>query len=106
VTRFDSNSPQFAASQLEIKIFAGAEDMHRLIYCALMPLMAIPASAACNKSGTYINRDGHEVPSPRCVQNDTAGARYVCRDGSLSHAEHRTGACSRHGGVEKALVDD
>lgn len=56
----------------------------------------------CNKSGTYINSDGHTVKDPRCA-DDSAGAKYLCRDGSYSFSEHRQGACSRHGGVEKAL---
>lgn len=80
--------------------------MRRFIFCALIGFAAVPANATCNKSGRYINRDGHVVPSPRCGDSDPGGARYLCRDGSLSHAEHRTGACSSHGGVEKALVED
>ncbi len=56
----------------------------------------------CNKTGSYINSDGHVVKDPRCI-DDSAGARYLCRDGSYSFSEHRQGACSRHGGVEKDL---
>lgn len=58
--------------------------------------------AYCNKSGTYINSDGHTVKDPRCA-DDAEGAKYLCRDGSYSFSEHRQGACSRHGGVEKSL---
>lgn len=61
-----------------------------------------PGIAYCNKSGTYINSDGHTVKDPRCA-DDAAGAKYLCRDGSYSFSEHRQGACSRHGGVEKSL---
>lgn len=56
----------------------------------------------CNKTGSYINSDGHVVKDPRCAE-ESAGARYLCRDGSYSFSEHRQGACSRHGGVEKDL---
>lgn len=31
--------------------------------------------------------------------NDPNGATARCKDGTYSHAAHRTGACSRHGGV-------
>lgn len=37
----------------------------------------------------------------RSVNGDAAGAIAQCKDGSYSHAQHRTGACSRHGGVAK-----
>ena len=33
--------------------------------------------------------------------NNPAGAIAQCKDGMYSHAQHRTGACSRHGGVAK-----
>ena len=39
----------------------------------------------------------------RSVNNDARGASAQCKDGSYSHAQHRTGACSRHGGVAKWL---
>lgn len=60
------------------------------------------AWAYCNKTGSYINSDGHVVKDPRCA-DEAAGARYLCRDGSYSFSEHRQGACSRHGGVDKEL---
>jgi hypothetical protein len=33
--------------------------------------------------------------------NNPAGALAQCRDGMYSHAQHRSGACSRHGGVSR-----
>lgn len=38
------------------------------------------------------------------VNNNPKGAIAQCKDGSYSHAAHRSGACSRHGGVAKWLV--
>lgn len=37
----------------------------------------------------------------RSVTADSTGATAQCKDGSFSHAQHRSGACSRHGGVAK-----
>jgi len=36
--------------------------------------------------------------------NDPTGAIAQCKDGLYSHATHRKGACSRHGGVAKWLT--
>lgn len=68
---------------------------------AVMPL-PITALAYCNKTGTYINVDGHEVKDPRCAE-DSKGSKYLCRDGSFSFSEHRRGACSRHGGIDEVI---
>ena len=37
----------------------------------------------------------------RSVNNDSSGATAQCKDGSYSHSQHHSGACSRHGGVAK-----
>lgn len=37
----------------------------------------------------------------RSVNSDATGATAQCKDGSYSHAQHHSGACSRHGGVAK-----
>jgi hypothetical protein len=38
-------------------------------------------------------------PTPRrTTQTPTSGV-IMCRDGSVSHAQHRQGACSHHGGI-------
>jgi hypothetical protein len=34
---------------------------------------------------------------------DASGATAQCKDGTYSHAKHRSGACSHHGGVAKWL---
>ena len=41
--------------------------------------------------------------SGETVNNNASGAIARCKDGSYSHAAHRSGACSRHGGVAKWL---
>jgi hypothetical protein len=42
--------------------------------------------------------------SGETVNNNANGAIAQCKDGSFSHAAHRAGACSRHGGVTKWLA--
>jgi Protein of unknown function (DUF3761) len=46
--------------------------------------------------GKYRARSGDCVPSPNSSDGNVTA---ICRDGSHSHAEHTTGACSHHGGV-------
>jgi hypothetical protein len=38
------------------------------------------------------------------VNSNPNGAIATCRDGMYSHAAHRAGACSRHGGVSKWMA--
>jgi hypothetical protein len=47
-------------------------------------------------AGTYRARSGDCVPRPNSSDGNVTA---ICRDGSHSHAEHTTGACSHHGGV-------
>ena len=46
--------------------------------------------------GTYQNKNGDCVERP---DSNRSGATGQCCDGTDTHAEHRTGACSRHGGI-------
>lgn len=74
------------------------------VACFVLSILLAPSVyAACNRGGAYMSRDGHEVPSPRCVDSDISAAAYLCSDGSFSYAEHRQGACSRHGGILRVL---
>ena len=72
--------------------------------------------SVCRPSGTSANTSTVSSSAPmsrpaatqtrsttvtRTSNNDSAGASAQCKDGSFSHAQHRTGACSRHGGVAK-----
>lgn len=47
-------------------------------------------------SGTYENSNGDCVERP---DSNRSGAIGKCCDGSDTHAKHRSGACSSHGGV-------
>ncbi|MGO9152936.1 DUF3761 domain-containing protein [Mycobacterium sp.] len=46
--------------------------------------------------GQYRGSSGNCVPSPNSSDGNVTA---ICRDGTHSHAEHATGACSHHGGV-------
>lgn len=48
----------------------------------------------------YTNVDGVSVQSPN---SNSANATAVCEDGTYSHAQHRQGTCSHHGGVARWL---
>ncbi|WP_155847988.1 DUF3761 domain-containing protein, partial [Asticcacaulis benevestitus] len=49
----------------------------------------------------YTNSDGNTVRSPHKEVSGCAasGASARCRDGTCSFSQHRSGTCSRHGGV-------
>jgi hypothetical protein len=51
--------------------------------------------------GHYVNKSGQDVHSPAHSKNGAvpAGATAKCRDGTFSFSQHRSGTCSRHGGV-------
>jgi len=42
--------------------------------------------------------------SSKSENNDPTGAIAKCKDGMYSHSAHRTGACSKHGGVAQWLT--
>ncbi len=52
-----------------------------------------PVSDGCG-SGYYENSRGRCIPTP-----DGSTSSIRCKDGTYSHAENRSGACSRHGGI-------
>jgi hypothetical protein len=49
----------------------------------------------------YKNKDGQDVHSPSKSNSGKVpqGASAQCRDGTYSFSHHRSGTCSRHGGV-------
>lgn len=44
------------------------------------------------------------APSAKETKSASSDAQIVCKDGTTSHAEHTRGACSGHGGVDKAAA--
>ncbi|MGF6574624.1 hypothetical protein ABH945_006747 [Paraburkholderia sp. GAS333] len=57
--------------------------------------------ADLSNHNTYTNRDGNTVHAPARSLSGKApeGATARCRDGTYSFSRHRSGTCSRHGGV-------
>lgn len=60
-----------------------------------------PDEANLSNHNTYTNRDGNTVHAPARSLSGKApqGATARCRDGTYSFSRHRSGTCSRHGGV-------
>ncbi|MFJ7212584.1 DUF3761 domain-containing protein [Amycolatopsis sp. NPDC098790] len=48
----------------------------------------------------YRNSDGNCVHRP---SDNPSGATAICKDGSYSYSQHRSGTCSGHGGVRTWL---
>ena len=63
-----------------------------------------PASQPLSNDNHYTNSDGQRVHSPAYSPGGApAGASAVCRDGTYSFSQHRSGTCSHHGGVARWL---
>jgi hypothetical protein len=60
-----------------------------------------PGEANLSSHDTYRNHDGDTVHAPaRSLSGRVPeGATARCRDGTYSFSRHRSGTCSRHGGV-------
>ncbi|WP_454826443.1 DUF3761 domain-containing protein [Paraburkholderia xenovorans] len=60
-----------------------------------------PDEANLSNHNSYTNRDGNTVHAPARSLSGKApeGATARCRDGTYSFSRHRSGTCSRHGGV-------
>ena len=60
-----------------------------------------PNESDLDNHQTYRNHDGETVRSPARSRSDEIpdGATARCRDGTWSFSRHRSGTCSRHGGV-------
>ncbi|MFL9905064.1 DUF3761 domain-containing protein [Paraburkholderia sp. RL17-337-BIB-A] len=60
-----------------------------------------PDESNLSNHNTYTNRDGNAVHAPARSLSGKApeGATARCRDGTYSFSRHRSGTCSRHGGV-------
>ena len=60
-------------------------------------------STQLSNDNYYTNVDGNQVHSPAYSNTIPAGATAQCRDGTYSFSQHRSGTCSRHGGVSSWL---
>lgn len=59
------------------------------------PVVTTPSCS----NGSYINSYGNTVCSPSYTPSTTTSATAICRDGTYSYSQHRSGTCSHHGGV-------
>jgi hypothetical protein len=60
-----------------------------------------PDETDLSRHDCYVNSDGHWVHRPAKDNNGRPqGDTAVCRDGTYSFSEHRTGTCSYHRGVD------
>jgi hypothetical protein len=59
------------------------------------------SDSGLSNDDTYINSNGNEIHSPAYSENNSVpeGASAQCNDGEYSFSQHRSGTCSRHGGV-------
>jgi hypothetical protein len=66
-----------------------------------------PASSdgGCDEDTHYVNVSGNCVLRPVAAAVAPAGASARCKDGTYSSSQHRSGTCSRHGGVQEWLKD-
>lgn len=53
-------------------------------------------SSSCD---SYINSDGDEVSMPVYTKQKPENATAQCNNGSYSFSQHRSGTCSKEGGV-------
>ncbi|MFI5608852.1 DUF3761 domain-containing protein [Amycolatopsis sp. NPDC051903] len=58
-----------------------------------------PTSTTCG-TDYYRNSSGVCVHRP---STNPSGATAICKDGSYSYSQHRSGTCSGHGGVKTWL---
>jgi resuscitation-promoting factor RpfB len=61
-------------------------------------------SSSCDSATHYINSSGSCVLRPTDPGDAPGGASAKCKDGTLSFSQHRSGTCSRHGGVAQWLA--
>ncbi|MEV5650242.1 DUF3761 domain-containing protein [Nocardia sp. NPDC052254] len=65
-------------------------------------LIAVHEVAGCGPD-SYVNSDGRCVHDPQSSATAPDGATAQCSDGTYSFSQHRSGTCSRHGGVSRWL---
>lgn len=60
----------------------------------------VAPSVSC-PNGTYVNSADNTVCRPSAT--NTGGATAICKDGTYSYSQSRSGTCSHHGGVSRWL---
>jgi hypothetical protein len=80
----------------------GACSRHGGIAQALAPAPAAPSPAAAPTAAP--GAPAPAAPAPAAATGAApANATALCKDGTYSMSKHRSGTCSRHGGVERWL---
>ncbi len=69
------------------------------------PQPVVKTAPTCNESTHYVNSSGNCVLRPVASATAPAGATAKCGDGTYSSSQHRSGTCSKHGGVATWLVN-
>jgi len=67
------------------------------------PKPAPSAGGGCDEDTHYVNVSGNCVLRPVVAAVAPAGASARCKDGTYSSSQHRSGTCSKHGGVQDWL---
>ena len=62
------------------------------------------SSSSCDSSTHYVNSSGNCVLRPTDAAHAPGGPSAKCKDGTFSSSQHRSGTCSRHGGVAEWLA--
>lgn len=60
-------------------------------------------SATGPSHNTYINKNGDEISMPVYTDEQPEGATAQCNNGAYSFSQHRSGTCSKEGGVAEWL---
>jgi hypothetical protein len=98
------NGGQLCATGTITQYHGGAEIvLHNSANWYVPKTQSVPSPQLSNDSH-YTNSDGQRVHSPAYSSGGVpAGATALCGDGTYSFSQHRSGTCSRHGGVAKWL---
>jgi hypothetical protein len=89
-------------SATAVALLIGVSSLSAPVFAYVAPAPGTaPNEADLSNHNTYTNRDGNTVHSPARSLSGSApqGATARCRDGTYSFSRHRSGTCSRHGGV-------
>ncbi len=94
-----------------IRSLRGTTTAHLRLYSSLItprgsrnPGSGGSVSGSSCRSGSYRNVDGDCIPGPSSDPGLLPGGpTAICRDGTNSYSQHRSGTCSHHGGMARWL---